>query len=93
MSDQLLLQEILKQLGEVRDDVKEVRKQTTATNGRVTKLELHELNCPIEDIKKQTEVIRFFVKYPKIFYFMAVIIGLIIGINGAELILDILKSL
>ena len=70
-----------------------IQEQTTKTNGRVTRLEDHEAICPIKDVKKQTEVIRFFYNYPKIMYFIIALIVLVTGFNSLEIIISLIKIL
>ena len=75
----------------IKEHCKEMSNHLKVLNGRVTKLELHEEQCPIQEVKRDTDIIRFFVRHPKVFYFMAVIIGTVISINGMELIIKLIK--
>ena len=73
---------------ELKSDIKEIKAQTIATNGRVTRIEYVQEKCPISDIANETEAIRFFVKYPKISKFIVYIVIGLLGINTAATIIN-----
>jgi ABC-type lipoprotein release transport system permease subunit len=68
-----------------------IQEQTTKTNGRVTILEIHEKECPIKDVQKNTEIFAFFVTHPKIFYFCVALIATLIGFNFIDIVTTLIK--
>ena len=90
------LQEISKNITEIKTDVKEVKEQTNKTNNRVNMLEYRHNNCEVKDIKhiqdliiKETELVRLICKYPIIAKLVFFGILALLGINT----FDILKTL
>lgn len=76
---------VYKELGIVKNELTEVKIQTTKTNGRVTKLEEKDKICPINDIEKRMLLIESQnteeFKSGRLLKTVAVVAGWIVGIG------------
>ena len=100
MAKQTELQQILNiltdpkgDIAEIKENCKQMKNHLIMLNGRVTKLEYTQENCPVNDIKNETDVVRFFSRKPKIFFFVISLIAVIIGVNSIELVFKLIKIL
>ena len=98
------LSEIKKDL---KEDLSEIKIQTTLTNGRVGRLEQFNQQCPINGVGKEVEevkkevvevkqtiaILTFLKENPKFSQFMFVLFVVLLGINGIKTVLELFLKL
>lgn len=77
--EKMLMQQILDnqkafedRLVRMEDKVDKTLDQTKITNGRVNTLEAVQHNCPVKEIQKETDEVRFYSRHPRLLRFTVI---------------------